>query len=1090
MTISTTPSADPAPPRPDPSPGRGPRLGPYPVRLPKLKDPRLHVASVTMTLQVLGQTVFDFPLSIAQILIAMGTCAAVDLFVVFRRERVIAWPASAMLTGNGIALIMRVPGTEHGDWWSLNGWWVFAGTAALAMASKYLIRSGGRHVFNPSNFALVVAFVVLGETRADPQVLWWGPLSPGLVLAFAVILTGSVLITRRVGQGHSAVSFWVAFAVAVAVIAASGHSITANWHVGALGGWDYWLLLVTSPEILVFVFYMITDPRTAPGGKVAQSVYGVGIAAVAALIIATQSGEFGTKVGILAGLVLLCPFVRPIERHSPVRGADEDSVRVALQHRRVRRLSATAGLVVLASVLVLAHQTGADDRSPLDLSRRSEVTVSPAEVPRVRVDPDAPTAAITLTPELAQAMGADLVHSLAVEAAAVRSADPNLAEAGVSGRRLLQARSTIDAASGEEPAIYEFDEMIATLRKADAGPQTPPELAVQAAGTLTDAQGASRFDHTFTLVQVDGVFLVTGEYDEAGELVGAAVSTNPNAIEAPVRPTSARATPQDLQGLELLDATRASGLELDRSPTPLREGPAALSGGVAVGDVDGDSDDDLFLTGVGRPNALLRNDGGRFIDITAEAGVGGHGGDGGATGATFVDLNGDGHLDLVVLGMRDTPNQLLLGSADGVFSDATAEWGLPTATASDPDAAALSLASADVDRDGRPDLLITESDPYRHRAALEAAGVDGGDPCSTEARAASAQMQPASSRTRLLHNTGTGLVDVTDRLGVDPSSLLATSARFADVDGDGWDDLLIGGAACTTRLLRNDGTGRFGDVTESSGIAELSIDTANAVEPFDADGDGDLDFFIAGVAYPTRSGECPLEDVLLGCSGNHLLINDGTGTFSDGASDAMVADSGWAFGAAAVDLNGDGRSELVVGNGLRTATTELGDANREDPLYRRSADTTGTVWVASAGGGWLDTGLDALAPNSKAVVVLDADVDGRPDLLSISPDGTPRLALNRTGGERQPVAVRLIDDVGADRLATGAVVSIERGDGSRGTHRVSGDASFQGGGTRWVFDSSNGSGPVTVRVRWPDGRLSSYRLDPASGPATLLRSGG
>ena len=103
----------------------------YPVLLPKLRDPRLHLAGVIVTLQVLGQTAFDFDLSIAQILVALGTCAALEVSIAFRRQRVIMWPASALLTGNGVAFVLRVPGTEHGDWWSLNGWWIFAGTAAV-----------------------------------------------------------------------------------------------------------------------------------------------------------------------------------------------------------------------------------------------------------------------------------------------------------------------------------------------------------------------------------------------------------------------------------------------------------------------------------------------------------------------------------------------------------------------------------------------------------------------------------------------------------------------------------------------------------------------------------------------------------------------------------------------------------------------------------------------------------------------------------------------------------------------------------------------------------------------------------------------
>ena len=106
----------------------------YPVLLPTLRDPRLHLAAVIISLQVLGQTVFGFDLSIAQILVSLVTCAVLEVGITFRRQHVVMWPASALLTGNGVAFILRVPGTEHGDWWSMNGWWIFAGTAAVVAA--------------------------------------------------------------------------------------------------------------------------------------------------------------------------------------------------------------------------------------------------------------------------------------------------------------------------------------------------------------------------------------------------------------------------------------------------------------------------------------------------------------------------------------------------------------------------------------------------------------------------------------------------------------------------------------------------------------------------------------------------------------------------------------------------------------------------------------------------------------------------------------------------------------------------------------------------------------------------------------------
>src|SRR6185312_4764622 len=85
----------------------------YPVLLPTLRDPRLHLAAVIVSLQVLGQVAFGFRLSIAQILVSLVTAGVLEFAITFRRQHVIMWPASALLTGNGVALVLRVPGTEH-----------------------------------------------------------------------------------------------------------------------------------------------------------------------------------------------------------------------------------------------------------------------------------------------------------------------------------------------------------------------------------------------------------------------------------------------------------------------------------------------------------------------------------------------------------------------------------------------------------------------------------------------------------------------------------------------------------------------------------------------------------------------------------------------------------------------------------------------------------------------------------------------------------------------------------------------------------------------------------------------------------------
>jgi hypothetical protein len=165
---------------------------PYPVLLPKLADPRLHLAAVIISLQIIGQVGFDFELSIAQILLAIGTgcrargrrsrCAAARDHVAGKRDadrqRRRLRPACA-----------RAPCTATGG--ACRGWWIYVGTAAVSLLSKHVIRWRGEHIFNPSNIGLVLCFLLLGRTRAAPLDFWWGPMSAWLVLALAIIVAAA-----------------------------------------------------------------------------------------------------------------------------------------------------------------------------------------------------------------------------------------------------------------------------------------------------------------------------------------------------------------------------------------------------------------------------------------------------------------------------------------------------------------------------------------------------------------------------------------------------------------------------------------------------------------------------------------------------------------------------------------------------------------------------------------------------------------------------------------------------------------------------------------------------------------------------------
>jgi hypothetical protein len=428
----------------------------YPLVLPALRDPRLGLAAVIISLQVLGQTVLGFELSIAQILVSVLTCAVLEVTLTLWRRRVLMWPASALLTGNGVAFILRVPGTAHGDWWSLRGAGIFAAAAAISLLSKYVIRVGGRHVFNPSNFGLVVIFGLLGTRLVNPQDLWWGPGSPGLVLTLAVIVTGGLVIVSRLRMLGLVAAFWLTFVACTGLLAASGHCMTARWHVGQVCGGSFWSVLALSPEILVFMFFMITDPRTTPTGRLARAVYGASVAFVAALLVAPARTEFSTKVGVLAGLAVVCAARPAVERLVAARGG----------RIRVPAVAVMAAVVMGGGLLVMA---GVRARPAGAVSRPVAVeglVGPPAAIPPVAIDPAVHRIAASVTPQSAQAMGQDVVGELTAK-----------------GR-----------------ASYVFDKMTVVLVKNPLRPQDAPRIGMRVQGTRNGAA----YGATFVLSPVPG----------------------------------------------------------------------------------------------------------------------------------------------------------------------------------------------------------------------------------------------------------------------------------------------------------------------------------------------------------------------------------------------------------------------------------------------------------------------------------------------------------------------------------------------------------------------------------------------------------
>jgi len=507
------------------------------VILPSLRDPRLHVAVVLLTLQVLGQTVLDFRLSVAQILICLAAGALIEFFVSLFKDRVILWPASGLLTGNSTAFILRVPGTLHGQWWSLHGIWIFVGVVAVSMASKYLIRRQGRHIFNPSNLGLVLAFVALGPRYTEPQDLWWISMGQWMIVTYAILVVGGLWIGWELKLLGLQLGFMAGFAVFVAIALAPvpDHCLVASWHATAICGQDLWQVLVTSPEVLVFALFMVPDPRTVPEGQASRVIFGVVVALLSVLLIGPTTLEFWTKTAILASLVIACAgrfalasLVAPLE----TGGGPRQAIRRLgwrIPPALAVALIATACLPVAASlsthspepaaelsdgstpVIPLVVGSGPDiatwasNSAAVALPDLSSNPVPGPQSSRVWVLPPIPTVSVpanvaafnpSITPAVAAQMAHDVILDLIIESEARRVHDQNLAQTGAEGDGLTEFTDVItqDAAAGHfVQKTYAFSQVSLTLYLPKFSTQASRLVGVSLVGTSTlitrDASG-------------------------------------------------------------------------------------------------------------------------------------------------------------------------------------------------------------------------------------------------------------------------------------------------------------------------------------------------------------------------------------------------------------------------------------------------------------------------------------------------------------------------------------------------------------------------------------------------------------------------
>jgi len=255
------------------------------MRYPVLRDARLFQIAFLASLLSIGVLVKDFALRPEQMALAFAAGIATQatwIRALRIRHRGIL---SAVITCFGLSILLRA-----------DSLWVHPLAATLAISAKFVIRFHGKHLYNPANLGVILAISLFPGAWISPG--QWGQ---EVVLAGWFVVLGGVVVNRAQRSDIA----WVFLAAYLGLVAL---------RVSALGQpWTIWLHQFSNGGLLLFAFFMISDPMTIPNRRSARVAYAV-VVAVAAFL---WHFELFKPNGLVWALFFCAPLVPIIDRFFP-----------------------------------------------------------------------------------------------------------------------------------------------------------------------------------------------------------------------------------------------------------------------------------------------------------------------------------------------------------------------------------------------------------------------------------------------------------------------------------------------------------------------------------------------------------------------------------------------------------------------------------------------------------------------------------------------------------------------------------------------------------------------------------------------------